>query len=81
MRGPRGTALGALCGAVVLLDVAVALALGSIGIRGWRVAGGWGMLAAGLILVPVAAANLLVLIRMLYPRAVRQAELSSERSP
>lgn len=81
MKGVRGIALGVLCLAVVLLDVAAAAALGSVGIRGWRAVGGWGMLAAGLVVAPLAAANLLVLMWMLYPRAVRQAELSSEQSP
>jgi hypothetical protein len=67
--------------AVLLLDVVTVAALVALGIEGVRAIGGGGLLFVGVVLGVVVAANLLLAIGLVYPRAVRQAELSSERSP
>jgi len=70
----------ALSGAVVLLlDVLVAALLVSLGADGLWEIGGLGVGFVAVVLTALAAVNLLLTIGLLYPRAVRQAELSSER--
>lgn len=81
MRGLRPIGLALFGAAVMLLDVMTVAALVSVGIKGVRAMGGGGLIFVGVVLVIVAAANLLLVIGLVYPRAVRQAELSSERSP
>jgi hypothetical protein len=81
MTGLRRIGLALFGAAVMLLDVMTVAALVSLGIRGVGAIGGGGLLFVGVVLAVVAAANLLLAIGLVYPRAVRQAELSRERSP
>ncbi|HEU4885259.1 MAG TPA: hypothetical protein VFT45_23560 [Longimicrobium sp.] len=80
MRELRRIGLALFGAAVILLDVMTVAALVSVGSTGVRAMGGGGLVIVGVVLAVVAAANLLLAIGLVYPRAVRRAELSSERS-
>jgi hypothetical protein len=65
---------------VLTMDADVVWTLSGLGVHGVRAIGGWGMLMMGVLLLPVVAANLLVLIALLYRTAMRRIESTSERA-
>lgn len=67
--------------AVLMLDALVVRGLYGLGAGGLRAIGGWGMLLVGIVLTATAAANLLLLLVLVYRAAARQAESPREPSP
>lgn len=81
VRSPARFAVRVLAiASVLVLDGAVAWGLYGLGLNGLRAIGGWGLLMVGIVLTATAAANLLLVLVLMYLAAARQAETISGQS-